>query len=222
MAIKASGILSLEADIVNEFGGTVPHSLSEYYRNGARVPNATITNGNVPLSGPISFSNFYGSKVLETTLFSIPAFSTEFFSAGDGLITYRLLGSFAIPEPKTFSYSTSVIIRGDERESNTIRSTNRMLVRNPTISIYRGGSTAFNGTTNAPNGVLVESGTSLVENNTDDFTTTTIISAGPSSPQSLFTTYYVVASMYCERLGGPDAPRALWQSPEFSISGVTG
>jgi len=97
-----------------------------------------------------------------------------------------------------------------------------MLVKNPTISIYRGGSTAFNGTANPPNGVLVESGTSFVQNNTDDFSTTTTISAGPSSPQSVFTTYYVVASMFCERQGGPDAPSARWNSPKFNISGVTG
>lgn len=221
MAVKASGILSLETDIVDEFGGARPHSLSEYYRGGTNVPNATITNGNVPLSGAISFSNFYGTKELETTLFSIPAFSTISFNAGDGQISYRLLGSFTIPEPKSFSFSVSVTIRGDERESNTIRSTNTMLVRDPTISIYRGG-TVFNASTTPPTGTLILSKTSGVQNNTDDFNTTTIITAGPSSAVIPSNTFYVVASMFCQRLGGPDAPLAIWENPAFNVLGVTG
>lgn len=57
MAIKTSGTLSFEGDIVAEFGGNRPHAMSEYYRNGAYV---TSNNTNVPTSGAISFSNFYG------------------------------------------------------------------------------------------------------------------------------------------------------------------
>lgn len=60
MPIKTTGSLSLNTDIVGEFGGEKPHSLSEYYK-GARVPNVT-TNANVPLvNNPISFSNFLGA-----------------------------------------------------------------------------------------------------------------------------------------------------------------
>ena len=55
MAIKSSGSLSM-TEIVAEFGGSVPHSLSEYYRNGGAVPG---NNTNVPTSGTISFQNFY-------------------------------------------------------------------------------------------------------------------------------------------------------------------
>ena len=57
MAIKSSGSLSM-TEIVNEFGGSVPHSLSEYYRNGGRVP---ANNTSVPTSGTISIGNFYGA-----------------------------------------------------------------------------------------------------------------------------------------------------------------
>lgn len=56
MALPSSGPISL-LDIVAEFGGTAPHSLSEYY--GA-APG-------VPTSGPISLSDFYG-KANEFTL----------------------------------------------------------------------------------------------------------------------------------------------------------
>ena len=57
MAIQGSGSISM-TDIVNEFGGSVPHSLSEYYRNGGEVPGNTT---NVPTSGQISMSNFYNA-----------------------------------------------------------------------------------------------------------------------------------------------------------------
>ena len=57
MAIQSSGAISI-TDIVNEFGGTAPHSMSEYYRNGGEVPG---NNTNVPTSGTISLSNFYGA-----------------------------------------------------------------------------------------------------------------------------------------------------------------
>ena len=57
MAIQGSGAISM-TDIVDEFGGSVPHSLSEYYRNGGAVPG---NNTNVPTSGTISMSNFYNA-----------------------------------------------------------------------------------------------------------------------------------------------------------------
>lgn len=47
--------------IATEFGGTVPHSLSEYYRGGGLVPNSP-TNAAIPTSGQIAMGNFYGSS----------------------------------------------------------------------------------------------------------------------------------------------------------------
>lgn len=60
MAIKLSGPISL-LDIQNEFGGSAPISINEYYRNGGLVTN---NNSNVPLTGAISFNNFYGGTSL--------------------------------------------------------------------------------------------------------------------------------------------------------------
>lgn len=57
MAIQGSGSINM-TDIAAEFGGSVPHSLSEYYRNGGAVPG---NNTNVPTSGTISLSNFYNA-----------------------------------------------------------------------------------------------------------------------------------------------------------------
>lgn len=66
MAIKTSGPISIQ-DIVNEFGGTAPHSLNEYYKGGTYVPVAP-QNANVPTQGAISLENFYGaSKIIYIT-----------------------------------------------------------------------------------------------------------------------------------------------------------
>jgi hypothetical protein len=43
-------------DIQNEFGGSTPTGLNEYYRNGGLVPS---NNTNVPTSGQISFADFF-------------------------------------------------------------------------------------------------------------------------------------------------------------------
>lgn len=62
MALQTSGAITL-AEIQTEFGGANPISMSEYYAGGAYVPSGTTgTNGAVPTSGQISFSQFYGTS----------------------------------------------------------------------------------------------------------------------------------------------------------------
>ncbi len=52
-----------------EFGSSNPVSLSQFYRNGALVPNYYV-NRNIPTSGQISISNFYGAA---GTLYLVPS-----------------------------------------------------------------------------------------------------------------------------------------------------
>ena len=63
MAIPSSGSISIN-DIATEFGGDVPHSLSEYYAGGGRVPSGTSGSpqGAVPSSGQIAIGRFYGTQ----------------------------------------------------------------------------------------------------------------------------------------------------------------
>jgi len=69
VTIEASGAISLgttagtNRSISAEFGGTAPHSLSEYYRDGTYSDGINIPAGEtgIPASGAISFSNFYGT-----------------------------------------------------------------------------------------------------------------------------------------------------------------
>jgi len=63
MTLPASGPISLK-DIQTEFGGpAAPIALSSYYRNGAYV-TGNVYAPNVPTSGAVSLSNFYGAKKL--------------------------------------------------------------------------------------------------------------------------------------------------------------
>ena len=57
MPVPSSGQIRI-SDLVAEFGGTAPHALSEYYRNGLLVPS---NNTNIPTSGQFRFSNAYGA-----------------------------------------------------------------------------------------------------------------------------------------------------------------
>lgn len=66
MALQTSGPISL-ADIAAEFGGSAPHSLSEYYRGGGLVPD-TPANSGIPTSGAISLSDFYGGDATVGTV----------------------------------------------------------------------------------------------------------------------------------------------------------
>jgi len=83
MALPSSGQLSIN-DIVGEFGGSAPHSLSEYYRGGSLVPNSS-TNSSVPTSGQIKITDFYGAadQLWSTTVtngyHSVAGFITVFY-----------------------------------------------------------------------------------------------------------------------------------------------
>jgi len=60
MTIKSSGSSLAISEIAAEFGGSTPHSMSEYYRGGSNVPSASSTSG-IAASGAITMSSFYGT-----------------------------------------------------------------------------------------------------------------------------------------------------------------
>lgn len=67
MTLQTSGAISL-LDIQNEFGGSSPTKISEYYRNGSYVPGTYYFKGgsyaintSVPTSGTIDLADFYGT-----------------------------------------------------------------------------------------------------------------------------------------------------------------
>jgi len=60
VTIVSSGSISINS-LVGEYGGSTPHSLSEYYRGGSLVANHS-NNANVPTSGTIQLDDFYGAS----------------------------------------------------------------------------------------------------------------------------------------------------------------
>ena len=60
MALPSSGTISI-SQIASEFSDTAPHSMSEFYRGGGKVPNSP-TNTSIPTSGQIAVGNFYGAQ----------------------------------------------------------------------------------------------------------------------------------------------------------------
>ena len=84
MTIKSSGSLNT-TEIVAEWGGSQPNSLSEYYSGGSLVySGAEDGSGNdIPSSGnPISFSDFY-----DTTAFAEPGSYTTVSSSTTATVT---------------------------------------------------------------------------------------------------------------------------------------
>ena len=70
MAIHGTGSPLSLSEIAAEFGGSTPHSMSEYYAGGANVPAGTAGNGgDIPSSGAINFNIFYtAAKVTRATI----------------------------------------------------------------------------------------------------------------------------------------------------------
>ena len=96
MAVTGSAPISI-TNLVTEFGGSAPHSLTEYYRGGGLVPD-TATNASVPTSGAISLTNFYGSS-------SVTAWSTTMTVNGvTGKVSEEGYGSVGAGQNQTPTY----------------------------------------------------------------------------------------------------------------------
>ena len=103
MAVPSSGTISIQ-DLVDEFGGSTPHAMSEYYRGGSEVPNVPANSG-IPTSGTLALSDFYG------------AVDAVFIAATGGTITTS--GDFKI-HTFTSSGTFEVTTLGNSAGSNTV------------------------------------------------------------------------------------------------------
>jgi len=80
MVLQSTGAISL-LDIATEFGGTTPHSVSEYYAQDSGIPG----------TGPISFSDFYGKQAQVDVTAS--AITNQRLNAGDTRYGWRYQNS---------------------------------------------------------------------------------------------------------------------------------
>ena len=90
MTLQSSGAISL-SNIAGEFGGSTPHSLSEYYRGGGLVQSHSGTAG-IPSSGTISFNQFYG-KTATAPVDNNVSFTCVFFTTGSGKMVFNNYGA---------------------------------------------------------------------------------------------------------------------------------
>lgn len=106
MALPSSGKMSLSM-IAAEFGGSPPHKLSEYYRGGAYVPNITANN-NIPTSGPIAFSDFYGATnyvAMSNASLTRSSSTKEATSTGNTTLTSDAVSATVSGGQAPYSYS---------------------------------------------------------------------------------------------------------------------
>ena len=90
MTLQSSGAISL-SNIAGEFGGSTPHSLSEYYRGGGLVQSHSGTAG-IPSSGTISFNQFYG-KTATAPVDNNISFTVQTYSVGTGKNVFTVYGA---------------------------------------------------------------------------------------------------------------------------------
>jgi hypothetical protein len=123
MAIQASGAITLQ-DIQDEFGGSHPISLSEYYGSDT-----------VPASGQISLSDFYGTQ---------NAFSFNVTTGIDGASTLSTLATAAgwdgtVPIIMTVNSGVHIRSMSSSTPSLTMDVANSVLINNGAI-FGRGGN----------------------------------------------------------------------------------
>ena len=84
MALPLTGPISL-TDIQTEFGGSNPLSLSDYYKGGSYVLDTDYAP-NVPTSGAISLSDFYGARRTTITTITYSTLGDNIFVAPPSIV----------------------------------------------------------------------------------------------------------------------------------------
>ena len=119
MAVTGSAPISI-TNLVTEFGGSAPHSLTEYYRGGSLVPNGPAANNSIPTSGAISLTNFYGATNTQTTGNYTITIGTSFIGLGvtvHGFNAYGQAGSYGAISTNTIGFSGFNVTIGGVNES---------------------------------------------------------------------------------------------------------
>jgi len=132
MVLPSSGPLSLN-DIAGEFGGSVPHSLNEYYSAATGIP----------ASGTIAIGNFYGKS-------AVP--DTGYFGGG----TDQGSGLFSRMDKVTYSTDTTAAVPGANLTENR---SHLAATGNSTAGYFGGGSIAANSRTTIMNKVTYSTDT---------------------------------------------------------------
>lgn len=164
MAIPGPGVAISMNTIATEFGGTVPHSLNEYYRGGGLVPN-TPGNAAIPTSGAIPMGSFYGSANRTAVALTIAANSYNYdvytnrspaYVAGATDLTVTVNPGVTVGSTSTGAYAMLVPSAFNPGDTVTI-------VNNGVIQGMGGGG-GGGGPQNSPGGVGGGGGSALYVN----------------------------------------------------------
>ena len=127
MALQASGLITMD-DIVGEFGGSAPHGLKEYYRNGGVVGS---TNTNVPTTGVIGLKDFYGSQAIANRDIRVQMT----YSAGHTYTAFGITSANSTATPQ--SYSGSLLYNSFTVYSPVFRAGTGFLGQNINMSMHQ-------------------------------------------------------------------------------------
>jgi hypothetical protein len=223
MAIQSSGRISIN-DIVGEFGGTAPHSLSEYYRGGARVPNITLNN-NIPTTGSISLSDFYGATSFQSLSVNVAALNTNTWwanvvnSDGDAMpiprpndtwqfaLDQRLRTEVISIAPAVVRIPSFTVTIAGDKDSDDYDDDEYTGIRNPGVRIVN------------PNGTVLGTTRGIGEIFGRGSVNVTVPAAEFTATQTGRFNILFVANMYRSFEG--DASFMGWTSPAFNVSWST-
>ena len=141
MAIKSSGNLSMLNDIVAEFGGSEPHKISDYY-----------SEGTLPTTGYITFSDFYGQSGRATVNITLSSNTNNYniysnrggsYVAGSTDVTLTINSGVTIGSTSTGSYALDT--GSGWTSGDTITIVNSGTVKGRGANGGNGGSVVFNG-----------------------------------------------------------------------------
>jgi hypothetical protein len=176
MAIPGPGPAISIQTIVNEFGGTVPHSLTEYYRGGGLVPNVPQNNA-IPTSGTIAIGNFYGASnrnvvnlVISGNTYNYDVFANRSpsYIAGNTDLTVTINPGVAVGSTSPGAYAMLVPSEFSPADSVTIINNGTVIGTGGTGGNGNAGSNATAATagTSGGNGVYVNRPVTILNNGT--------------------------------------------------------
>jgi hypothetical protein len=163
--------------IATEFGGTVPHSLSEYYRGGGLVPNTPV-NSAIPTSGQIAIGNFYGSANRSAIALTIAANSYNYdvytnrgptYVAGASDITVTVNPGVLVGSTSTGTYS--MLVPSAFNPADTVTIVNNGVIQ----GMGGGGGSGGSGGSGSPGG---GGGNALYVNRPTTITNNSVVAGG--------------------------------------------
>lgn len=178
MPIPGPGTAISMTTIATEFGGTVPHSLSEYYRGGGLVPN-TPGNAAIPTSGQIAMNNFYGSANRNTVALTISANTNNYdvytnrgptYVAGTSDITVTVDAPVTVGSTSTPTYALLV--------PSAFSPTDTVTIVNNGVIQGMGGAGGGGGNNGAPGAAGAVGGNAIYVNRPTIITNNGVVASG--------------------------------------------